>query len=563
MARPSFGKPTSEAVISNSIIGAPYDTFTKSIVSTGSCLSGGISSYLTNGSSNLTFDQIQYQDSLFKSLGVSLGIDAEAGPVKMSLTAEFVSSSLDDSKSINMYFIEGSTSMARIKGVVSKVGSEAINGLKSAYQDYYLFNQEQFRLLCGTGYVEAARAGALLIVRLTLKFDSEVAKDEFEGKMNADAAGGLLDITAKIKKAVTDTKQNATLTINALQQGGNPLKVVGIFGISEAAASDAEAAGQVVFPAMDCGTGANVDEACQKTIASIIKYGKENMPEQVKNGSNLYYDLPEAVPYSHIGLDENTDIENKQIKLFSSEYVKANKSMLVIDYYAVEKFLIDINVNLLKELGSISTKLRYQINSVFLNEEITNYCYTAYSPGKCQKNLDWANGQLNDNAHKLQPDEKADLEYLELNQYELGGSGLWRGEQGIGACGFIPVTTFIRPVTAVKEGQFALDCGLGKKGNPIRKIVARIKDSEDKNGFRYISEIKLLDLSYNLRDKNGLHYVECLAADDKGIYSNKELTFKPQAAGSSTYFAKNIKCYKDKEEFGIEDEDALTLERKS
>lgn len=548
LAKPTLGKLATGENVSTSIIGAPYDASTNSIVSLRSCLSEGVDSYLMGGSSNLTFDQIQYQDSLFKSLGVSVGVDAEVGPVKASLTTEFVNSSLDDSKSIHMYFIEGSTSMARIKEIVPKSGIEAISWLKDGYHNDYLNDPEQFRLLCGTGFVKFARAGARLIVRLTLRFDSEVAKDEFNGKLNADVAGGLLDITAKIKKAVTDTKQNATLSINALQQGGRPLQLVGIFGIDEVAASKAEATGQVVFPAMECGTGANIDEACKTTITKIIKYGKDVMPKQVENGSNLYYDLPIGVSYSTIGLDENLDTKNERVKLFSSEYAKAIKSIHITDYYAVEKFLIGVNKNLLGELDSISKKLYYQINSVFLNDNVMSYCYTAYSTRLCTEALDWADSQLSDKAHKLQTKEKEDLEYLEHNQYELGGTGLWRGEKGgVGACGFIPVTT-------AAEGHFALDCGLGMKGNPARKIVARVQGSE----------IKIFDLSYSLKDANGLPYeVECLAADNKGVYNIKELTFKPQAVGSRTYFAKNVKCFKDKEGFGVEGEDDLTLERKS
>jgi len=548
LARSTLGKPVPVVTLSNNIIGAPYDTYTNSIVSSDSCLEG-VASYSTSGSSILTFDQIQYQDSLFKSLGVSVGIDAEVGPVKASLTAEFVNSSLDDSRSINMYFTEGSTSTVYLK-FIEPVVSDAINRLKPFYRELYLSDQKDFKLKCSKGYVGEAREGALLIVRLTLRFDSEVAKDEFVGKMNLDIAGGLLDITAKIKKAVTDTKQNATLTINALQRGGNPLKLVGVFGIDETAASNAEAAGQIVFPAMDCGTGANVDEACKKTIASIIKYGQESMPEQVEHGRNLYYDLPVGVPYSTIGLDENPDIEIPQRKVFSSEYAKANKSMLFISNYTHQGFPIDVNLR--SQLVSISKKLRYQIDSIFYNFNVVDHCYTAYFPGLCQEDITWANSQLNDDTHKLSVNEKDTLEYLERNQYELGGSGLWRGEKGLGACGFIPVTT-------AKEGHFYLDCGQGNS-KPIPRVVAKITDSEIKIPYRLQSGQKLSGLSYKLRDASGvLHEVECF-----GEGHNEELVFKPQEKGSRTYFAKNAKCFLDyKTEFGVVDEDGLTLERKS
>jgi hypothetical protein len=557
LAKPSFGtglsavRTAGEAKNSNGIVGVPYDTQTNSVVGASSCLVGIKSNSFTNISSDLTFDQVRNQASLFSSLGVSAGLDAGVGPAKLSVTAEFVNSSLDDSKSVNMYFIQSSTSQASISGVVARAaGPDAINVLNGSAQDAYLLSPEKFRALCGNRYVAMARAGARLIVRLTLKFKSEVDKEYFEGKMNLDT-GGLLDITAKIKKAVTDTKQDATLTINALQQGGTPLKVMKIFNISEIEARDADASGQTVFPAMECGTASTIDKACKDTIAGIITYGEDTMPEQIKNNTNLYYDLPQAISYATIGLDEGGGTENEQVKLLSAEYAKASKNMRIIDYYALEKFSVGMDVNLTYELKRIATTLNYQIDKIFYSDSIINNCYTVYSPELCSETLKWANHELDE--HKLSSDEKADLEYLEHNQYEFGGSGLWRGNKGIGVCGFIPVAAKVVPGTNKKEWQFALDCGLGRVGNPLRKIVAQTS----------VAEIRIPGLSYS----SGEHEITCLTINgpDSTYHhnkDNKELVFKPQSVGSRTYFAQNVKCYKDEIEFGAEEEDTLTLERK-
>ncbi|MCC2625671.1 MAG: hypothetical protein K0R14_1544 [Burkholderiales bacterium] len=567
-AKPSFGRELSaakainEVQTSNGLIGAPYDTLTNTIVSTSSCLAELKNNIFINTKSDLTFDQVERQQSLFKSLGVSAGIEAGAGPVKLSVTAEFINSSLDDSKSVNMYFIQSSTSQAFINGVVQRsAGPGAIDGLTDSAKYEYLLSPESFRTLCGNSYVGKARAGALLIVRMTLKFSSEVAKEDFEGKMSLDT-GGLADITAKIKRAVTDTKQDATLTISALQRGGNPLKVVEAFKISEAEASNAAANGQTVIPAMECGTGSNIDESCKNTISAIITYGKDKMPKQIENNTNLYYDLPEAIPYSMIGLDYEAKVENEQLKSFSAQYVKANEDIKIIDYYAMEKYAVDVNVNLIYELKRIANKLHYQIDNIFYNDSIINNCYTAYSPTLCRDILKWADNELS--VHKLEAKEKEDLEYLGHNRYEFGGSGLWRGDRGIGACGLIPVTvgSATKPESTFKEGQFALDCGFGIAGNPAIKIKARTS----------IAEIRIPELSYIMKDANGRHEVKCLASDGprSSDYHNKELIFKPQSVGSRTYFAQNVKCYvmheeddkEIREEFGAEGEDVLTLERK-
>lgn len=517
----------------NGVIGLPYDSFEKSVIPQATCLSDDISMVSANPNAETTFEEYSDLSSLSSALGGSLGIEASLGPIaSVSATGMFMSSSDNNARSTNIYYIFRYNELAQIKGV-----SYRTNNAQSGLRMNYAEAPEAFRDSCGDGFVSKANAGVLIIVRLKFSFDSTLAKEEFDLALRAQVAGGLADVTAKITGAMKQTNQKTSLTIEAMQQGGTPQQLPRIMGAS--VPKDAPMGVAII----DCAVGTNVDKTCADTISNIVSYAK-TVKTQIDGPKSYFYDQMEPTSYlSGVGLDmkPGDTVLEKKIDLFSAKYEQAVKYLQYLSDFN-SRYSYARSTDLVGQLEVIFNKLDYQINEVFNNDDLKNECYSGkYPTSSCSQALMTANRALARDDVKLQPDEVQLLtHYLPHQQFRVGGLGLWRGDVlKRGVCNLIPVTTAQDTNVALH-----LDCGLGND-NPQMDIVASS-----------ISENQIIidDFSYMIGQPEV--EVKCLASDGR----SSKLIFDVDETGD-TYTASGVKCYVDGVEYTDPYSKNLVLQR--
>ncbi|MCE3267862.1 MAG: hypothetical protein K0R49_114, partial [Burkholderiales bacterium] len=408
-------------IISNiGILGFPYDSFMNSIIAGKStCLSDLLEVDIVNPKSDVKFKEFANDYLSSDAVKASLGISAQfVGPVaSISALGSFLGSSELDSKSTYIYYIFRYSAAARLKGVNYR------DDPRSSFKIDYFTSPKTFREECGDGYVDSAFAGAVLIVRLKLGFSSDIANEEFNLALNGTLGAGLVDITAKITQAMQQTKLKTTLTIEAMQQGGDIKKLPRI--------------------------------------------------NQLTSPDSYFYDRPVAISYlDSLGLDVrhgDMNLEN-DIKMLSAKYELANKYLKYLNDFN-SRYEYNERADLLGQLNAISNKLIFQINNVFYNSTLLKECYgSSYPTNLCKSAVYAANAQLDKDDVKLQESEVQLLtDFLPHQQFSVGGIGLWRGNDlGIGICHLIPVT-----MAQDKDVLFHLDCGLGND-NPADDILANL-----------------------------------------------------------------------------------------
>ncbi|MCC2644635.1 MAG: hypothetical protein K0R94_413, partial [Burkholderiales bacterium] len=501
------------------------------------CLSDLLEVDIVNPKSDVKFKEFANDYLSSDAVKASLGISAQFGPVaSISALGSFLGSSELDSKSTYIYYIFRYSAAARLKGVNYR------DDPRSSFKIDYFTSPKTFREECGDGYVDSAFAGAVLIVRLKLGFSSDIANEEFNLALNGTLGAGLVDITAKITQAMQQTKLKTTLTIEAMQQGGDIKKLPRIIHVSEEDISHVSNEETPGVSALQCATDTNVIDSCQKTMAKIYNYAK-TLPDQLTSPDSYFYDRPVAISYlDSLGLDVrhgDMNLEN-DIKMLSAKYELANKYLKYLNDFN-SRYEYNERADLLGQLNAISNKLIFQINNVFYNSTLLKECYgSSYPTSLCKSAVYAANAQLDKDDVKLQESEVQLLtDFLPHQQFSVGGIGLWRGNDlGIGICHLIPVT-----MAQDKDVLFHLDCGLGND-NPADDILANLVTQH---------QIIIDDFSYGIGQPEVK--VKCLASD-----GSSKLIFNVDEVGY-TYTSKNIKCYVDGKEYTNSREKDLVIQR--
>lgn len=144
---------------------------------------------------------------------------------------------------------------------------------------------QAFRGYCGDQYVIQTPLGAKLIVSLKLDFSSQLDRKNFD----YNTQGGMSNIfnaSAAISSAVSKYNLHGSLSVYALQEGGDPTQIAKIFGTPTCG-------GHYCVSTCDL----NNLSACQGIIDGIIGYAQNNLPGQIDFTSGQ--PTPSATPLSY------------------------------------------------------------------------------------------------------------------------------------------------------------------------------------------------------------------------------------------------------------------------
>ncbi|HMT03755.1 MAG TPA: hypothetical protein PKD00_10750, partial [Burkholderiales bacterium] len=274
---------TYESVASNSSVfslGGTYDSISLHPTFAKSCLNAAENEAnleILNPHASLNFTQEQSIQSVQRALGIEYTSRISYGAFSMNTGYNYAQSSQNDDYTLNLNYIYQYNGKAVFKDNTLGNGKTALTPDAVA-----VFNSpNEFRHLCGNKFIAQLDAGASLLMRVTLKFNSQVEKEYYEESFQH--VNGLLNILESIKSNTNHVYFN--LSAAGLQVGGNPQLLNDIF-IKNNGSINRDG-----YAVLECGTDNNTNSACINLVTQIIDYAK-TLSGQLNKPADFYLANP-------------------------------------------------------------------------------------------------------------------------------------------------------------------------------------------------------------------------------------------------------------------------------
>ncbi|BBH52170.1 hypothetical protein [Fluviispira sanaruensis] len=242
-----------------------------------------------NLSGQINFSRSVSLKDLSSVLNISAGAEISYASFSATANASYLKDVTDSRYTDNFTFIQTYSADANYD-LPDDYGTDLLNQTAAK-----ALAQQKFIEICGDSFIINSKAGASLITTVTLNFNSAQDKTEFDTNFKASISG-IASITQAFKSAVSQKGISATLTVRAIQNGGDPRKLAHIFGKPSEAG----------YPINNCSKD-NI-QACNQIIDSIISYAQGDFQSgiDINNQNSLYYFNPAIEKYSSYGINDGT-----------------------------------------------------------------------------------------------------------------------------------------------------------------------------------------------------------------------------------------------------------------
>lgn len=269
-------------------MGGTYDSMSGHPTVTLSCLNAGMDSNaikISNPQASLNFTEEQSFEQVLNALGINIAVTIGWGPFSVTDTYHYAKSSQDDAFTLNLNYIYKYAGTAEFKNNTLVQGESALTS-----EALGVFNSPtQFRTMCGDRFVSQMDAGATVLFRLKLKFNSAEEKNYFTTSFTQ--IHGLSGVLTLIM--ANPNKVNFNLEASGMQVGGVPSQFNSMF----AAAGGIESNG---YMTVNCGNQTNTP-TCVKLINNVLSY-TQSISGQLSNPGNFYLSNPTLSAWSEIGV---------------------------------------------------------------------------------------------------------------------------------------------------------------------------------------------------------------------------------------------------------------------
>jgi hypothetical protein len=392
---------------------------------------------LNNERALLTFDSIADSSAVQNALGVDFTATVGWGKFAVTTAYNYARSSEDDAYTLNMNYVYQLTSTASFKSGVLAQGNAA---LTPAALQLVSSDPVGFRNMCGDRFVSEMNAGASILMRISLKFDSHNEKDAFDDSFHA--AGGLQDILTAIQN--NNSGIHYTLSVSGVQVGGNPQLFNNLFtSFGGEVNSDG-------YPELQCSNGAAMhntaisdnpeNQNCTQIINQIIPYA-DTIKSQLNTNADYYMYNPVAEQFPALGIFpgavEPDPATLQAMQDLSMQYNNDQNSLNFLNNYL---HMLDVDGVLSAEMQNnlLALKLNYaQVLNIYHNPQnnVMN-CYDGYVSSECvtiRDNIFKQRAQIlnNDKLNTL-------LTYLTNNEYQASLINN-TGSDAYTACSLYPV----------------------------------------------------------------------------------------------------------------------------
>lgn len=271
-------------------MGGTYDTTTGYPTAASSCLNAGVAGnfIITNPSAHIDFRERQSLQEVLNALGINIALTIGWGAFSVTTNYNYANSSQDDAYTLNFNYVYKYSGKAIFPSSVNLQGESALTTSAQAV----LGLPKQFRTMCGDRFIEQMDAGASILTRIQLHFNSEEDKNYFDSHLKQ--VKGLDNVLSII--ASNPTNINYTLTASGLQVGGNPTLLNNIF--TNAGGSVNPNTG---YASLNCSTGQGVASSCAGLVKSVIDY-TSSIESQLATPSNYYFSNPVTAKWDTIGI---------------------------------------------------------------------------------------------------------------------------------------------------------------------------------------------------------------------------------------------------------------------
>lgn len=236
-------------------IGQGYDSITRSIKPTYCIRPPQGEEWKEVGSSSATLSMSLESDRT--KIARSIGVDVEASYSVVSASASFYRETETDDFSA-AYIFGGAISFKE-----RQVGPDYIVNPQLAG-----FDPVDWREYCGDSFVQKVARGASLYSAMKFRFKSRDEKQSFEAKMKA--SGGLYSVSAALKTAQSFSNQSISVSVSAVQVGGDVTQLNRILNGGSAAScalSDVK--------------------KCLEFVDSIESYVSNDFPKQFRDSNGV------------------------------------------------------------------------------------------------------------------------------------------------------------------------------------------------------------------------------------------------------------------------------------
>jgi hypothetical protein len=258
------------------VIGSAYNSQQESLPGP-ECIKGTTMEVGTSSASPELKQTVDEQE-LAKELGLEVGGHARFGAYEASAEADFLNRSSSSAFSIGLTY-RGEYLFAPRKLLSDGVQYTTTSQPLMDRKDFLTWPK-----VCGDSFVSELTKGARLFVSIRVEFKSSSEEQAFSQKFNL--SGPMVGVNESLKQASKSFQKNVTVTVSALQIGGDVSKVTDLFGTSDTAANNF----------VKCSFGDF--EKCSTVIENAIKYATNTstgFPSQLKAGT-----LPGPVDISYV-----------------------------------------------------------------------------------------------------------------------------------------------------------------------------------------------------------------------------------------------------------------------
>lgn len=168
--------------------------------------------------STFSFEQSLSESQAAEQLGLEAGGRARFGATEVSASARFLQSTVSNAYSISSVWLSDyQLPVQRLDAPSLTQIGEAVSG-----------NFERWEETCGDEYVFEIQRGAKLFFSIRVDFASESMKQQFQA--NFSISGPLYEASANLQQASERFSRETTVTLSAMQIGGDVSQITGIFG---------------------------------------------------------------------------------------------------------------------------------------------------------------------------------------------------------------------------------------------------------------------------------------------------------------------------------------------
>lgn len=289
---------------------------------------------ISNPSSDIRFSSVTSAAELSSMLGFGFSAKGGYGPFSASANAHYEESMKNTRQ--DMHFNYYQSERAEVSYVIPSSGN---NALRPDARDLLVNGGglDLFTDVCGDSFIDNAYIGALLFVDIAIHFDSATAKSEFEASIKGKAMG-IASVAAEFKKSEAFSASHATISVQAMQNGGDVAKFAEIFGTKDTQTHN--------YAVVDC-AGGDID-MCVNMINGVIGYAQTSFAKSVDftKPDNLYVYTYSAKTYKSIAIQASLP-PLTQAEQDANDYISNSiyHDRMMLDYlntYKKQKNLISL-----------------------------------------------------------------------------------------------------------------------------------------------------------------------------------------------------------------------------